>query len=104
VPYDQLLGLYLAADVYVSFSRWEGYNVGMAQALALGLPVVASDIEGHRELAVFTNNHVMPINEELGRLVRAHQERGCIVERTPKITRWEESSRLFEEAIAALMG
>ncbi len=34
----------------------EGYNLGIGQALAMGLPVVASDIPAHRTFDIFTTN------------------------------------------------
>jgi glycosyltransferase involved in cell wall biosynthesis len=48
----EMLDIYHAADVYANFSRWEGYNLGIGQALAIGLPVVASDIPAHRAFGV----------------------------------------------------
>jgi glycosyltransferase involved in cell wall biosynthesis len=45
---QEMIELYAAADIYANFSRWEGWNLGIAQALAFGLPVVASDIPAHR--------------------------------------------------------
>jgi GT2 family glycosyltransferase len=44
----ELTDLYLAADAYVSLARWTGFNFGVAQALAFGLPVFASNIAAHR--------------------------------------------------------
>ena len=38
---QELIDLYAAADIYMNFSQWEGYNLGIGQALALGPP-------GHR--------------------------------------------------------
>jgi GT2 family glycosyltransferase len=50
---DEEMGdLYAAADAYANFSLWEGYNLGIGQALAMGLPVVASDIMAHRAFKV----------------------------------------------------
>ena len=50
----ELIELYVAADLYVNFSKWEGFNLGIAQALALGLEVVASDIPAHRQFPIAT--------------------------------------------------
>jgi GT2 family glycosyltransferase len=50
----QMLDMYCCADVYANFSRWEGYNLGIGQALAMGLGVVASDIPVHRTFPIFT--------------------------------------------------
>lgn len=50
----ELIDLYVAADLYVNFSKWEGFNLGIAQALAMGLEVVASDIPAHRQFPIAT--------------------------------------------------
>ena len=48
----EMAELYAASDLYLNLSEWEGYNLGIGQALAMGLDVVASDIEAHREFDV----------------------------------------------------
>ncbi|MDT7952884.1 MAG: glycosyltransferase [Acetobacteraceae bacterium] len=50
----ELIDLYVAADLYANFSKWEGFNLGIAQALAMGLEVVASDIPAHRQFPIAT--------------------------------------------------
>ncbi len=40
---EDLADLYAAADAYADLARWTACGLGLARALALGLPVVASD-------------------------------------------------------------
>ena len=48
---DNELGvLYQVADVYVSCSLSEGFNLPLIEAQYFGLPVVAFDIPTHREV------------------------------------------------------
>ena len=56
---DEILDLYAASDLYMNLSRWEGYNLGIGQALAMGLRVIASDIEAHREFPIRTVGTMM---------------------------------------------
>ena len=39
-----------AADIYLSTSRWEGLPLAVLEAMAMGRPVVASNVAGHREV------------------------------------------------------
>ena len=49
---DATLGRWWAsASVYATASLQEAYGIGLAEALVAGLPVVASDIPAHREVA-----------------------------------------------------
>lgn len=61
----EMAELYAAVDLFVSLSRWEGYNLCIGQARAMGLSVVASDIEAHREFGVETANTVPLLLEKL---------------------------------------
>jgi glycosyltransferase involved in cell wall biosynthesis len=51
VTRDELIDEYGRADVAVSLSRHEAFGLAVLEALVAGLPVVASDIPAHREVA-----------------------------------------------------
>jgi glycosyltransferase involved in cell wall biosynthesis len=51
VPYDGLANLYRACDVYVTAAYAETFSHPLVEAMACGLPIVASDIAVHREIA-----------------------------------------------------
>jgi GT2 family glycosyltransferase len=91
----ELTDLYAAADAYMNFSRWEGYNLGIGQALAMGLPVIASDIEAHREFPISVTNDVAVAVQMLGDIAKAARKREAIC------FEWTGPTREFEELIAA---
>ncbi len=47
---DDPLPYLASADLYLSTSLWEGMSLAILEAMSLALPVVASDIPGHRKL------------------------------------------------------
>jgi glycosyltransferase involved in cell wall biosynthesis len=53
---EDVRSLYAAADVFLSPSRAEGMPFAVLEALASGLPVVASDLPGQREIARSVEN------------------------------------------------
>ena len=53
---DDLRGFYRSIFAFVSLSHKEGLPYGVLDALAAGLPVVLSDIPGHRELVEHGRN------------------------------------------------
>jgi GT2 family glycosyltransferase/glycosyltransferase involved in cell wall biosynthesis len=79
--------LYAASDLYISFSKWEGYNLGIGQALAMGLPVIASDIEAHREFPIDTTNSVSVASEKLYEHFTARRDE---TKRRATIFDWDE--------------
>lgn len=47
LPREELLALFAACDCYVSLHRAEGFGLGMAEAMLLGKPVIASGYSGN---------------------------------------------------------
>jgi glycosyltransferase involved in cell wall biosynthesis len=81
--------LLMASDVYLSVSDWEGMPLSMIEAMAAGLPVVSTDVEGIRALLDSSNGVLAPIGDvdalsegvrrmvedEVGRLQRGAESR-----------------------------
>jgi glycosyltransferase involved in cell wall biosynthesis len=49
LPRDELLALYGCCDVFLSLHRSEGFGRGMAEALQLGVDVIATDFGGNTD-------------------------------------------------------
>ena len=49
---DDVASLLSAVDMLVAPSRWEGWPLAVGEAMAAGLPVIATDLPGVRELVV----------------------------------------------------
>ena len=58
-PAADATDLYGAADVFVSASRVEGMPFSVVEALATGLPVVATDIPGHTAIGKLPNLYLV---------------------------------------------
>jgi len=67
----QVLSYY---DLYIAASRFEGFGIALAEAMAVGLPCLVSDIDAHREVAEDTVIYFEPdktesLTRELFRLI-----------------------------------
>lgn len=47
---DDVAGVLAAADVFALPSRWEGFGLAAAEAMAAGLPVIGTKVPGLTEL------------------------------------------------------
>jgi GT2 family glycosyltransferase/glycosyltransferase involved in cell wall biosynthesis len=99
---DTLADLYKAADAYMGFSKWEGYNLGISQALAMGLPTLGSDIPAHREFGIPTTNSVLVACEWLAAEVerRAAATPG---QRIATVYDWDRSATAFVALIEEML-
>lgn len=95
---EEMMDLYCAADAYANFSQWEGYNLGIGQALAMGLPTIASDIPAHRAFGIEVTNDVTRAADWV------HQTLLNSPARVPKVWSWEEPCQRLVEVIEATVG
>ena len=49
LPRDELLSLYVCCDVVLSLHRSKNFGRGMAEALQLGVDVIATDLGGNTD-------------------------------------------------------
>lgn len=59
-----------ASDIYIASSKSEGLPNGVLEAMAVGLPVILSDIEQHKE--------VYDANPKIGELYRIGDKKDCL--------------------------
>ena len=96
-----LIDLYVAADIYVNFSKWEGFNLGIAQALAMGLEVVASDIPAHRQFPIATADDPAERDHLLAAAVDRH---AAGRDRHPVVLPWEPLLEWLRDRLINLCG
>jgi starch synthase (maltosyl-transferring) len=60
---DNVAGVLKASRLFVMPSRWEGMPNALLEAMASGLPVVATDVEGVTELLGETPEQVVPAHD-----------------------------------------
>lgn len=56
LPRNEILGLINSADVYVSLHRAEGFGIGMAEAMKMGKPVIATNYSGNIDFTLPDNS------------------------------------------------
>jgi glycosyltransferase involved in cell wall biosynthesis len=109
VPPEQVIELYLASDVFVLASRFEGYGMALAEAIAHGLPVV-STLAGAIPDTVPRGAGILVPPDDVAALARALR---CVigdpVERqrlatnaraaAAQLPTWQDSARLFAGTI-----
>jgi glycosyltransferase involved in cell wall biosynthesis len=70
-PYDQVKALIAGADVLISLHRAEGFGLAPAEAMALGVPVVATGFSGNLDFmdadnAVLVPYRTVPVEDPQG--------------------------------------
>ena len=95
----EIADLYAASDLYLNLSQWEGYNLGIGQARAMGLDVLASNIDAHREFGIETSDSI----PKLCAMVAKHHEvwDEAADDRTAFVEPWNVPLTRFAELVEA---
>jgi len=109
VPPERINDLYMASDLFVLASRFEGYGMALTEAISHGLPVIStmagaiSDTVPAGTGLLVPPDDVAALAEALRRLIsdRAERQRLAINARAAaaQFPTWQESGRLFAGAI-----
>jgi glycosyltransferase involved in cell wall biosynthesis len=78
LPRSEILKLIASADCYVSLHRAEGFGYTMAEAMYLGVPVIASGYSGNLEYMTTENSFLVPCAEQLVQVADGPFQRGSI--------------------------
>jgi glycosyltransferase involved in cell wall biosynthesis len=109
VPPERVIELYLASDVFVLASRFEGYGMALAEAIAHGLPVVSTsagaipDTVPRRARILVPPDDVAALAQALRRVIGDPAERQRLAANAraaaAQVPTWQDSARLFAVAI-----
>jgi glycosyltransferase involved in cell wall biosynthesis len=109
IPPERVIELYLASDVFVLASRFEGYGMALAEAIAHGLPVVSTTAGAIPDTVPPDTGLLVPpddvaaLAQALRRLIadRAERQRLTMNARAAaaQLPTWQDSARLFAGAI-----
>lgn len=111
VSHERLATLHRAADVFVLASRFEGYGMAYAEAIAYGLPVIGTSAGAIPETLpedaaiLVPPDDVAPLARALRRLIanEAERKRFAAAARAAaaRLPSWRESAALFASAVEA---
>jgi glycosyltransferase involved in cell wall biosynthesis len=112
LPADRVAALYVASDVFVLASRFEGYGMAYAEALAHGLPVIGTtagaipDTVPPNAGVLVEPNDVKALTRTLRMLIENPKERQWLAsgarEAGAALPTWEDSAKRLAGAIEAL--
>jgi glycosyltransferase involved in cell wall biosynthesis len=106
---ERINELFLASDVFVLASRFEGYGMALAEAIAHGIPVVSTmagaipDTVPSGTGLLVAPNDVAALAQGLRRLISDRAERRRLARNAraaaAQLPAWQDSARLFASAI-----
>ena len=109
VPPARIIELFLASDVFVLASRFEGYGMALAEAISHGLPVVSTTAGAIPQTVPAGSGLLVPPDDAsalahaLRRVIGDRGERSRLARNAraaaAQLPTWQESTRLFAGAI-----
>jgi glycosyltransferase involved in cell wall biosynthesis len=112
VPPERIIELFLASDLFVLASRFEGYGMALAEAIAHGVPVVSTTAGAIPQTVPAETGLLVPpddaaaLAQALRRLVGDPAERrrlaGNARAAAAGLPTWQDSARLFVGAVQAV--
>jgi glycosyltransferase involved in cell wall biosynthesis len=114
VPPEGISELYLASDIFVLASRFEGYGMALAEAIAHGLPVISTTAGAIPDTVPVGSGLLAPPDDvasfakALRRLITDRVKRHRLARNAraaaAQLPTWQDSARLFEGAIETVRG
>jgi glycosyltransferase involved in cell wall biosynthesis len=114
VNHEQLPAWYRAMDLIVMPSRYENYSNALLEAMACGVPFLASNVGGNRRLSetgagwLFEPGSVPSLNQSLRRILESRAElkaRGEVSARAARnYPSWAASAECLEAIISSRLG
>lgn len=109
IPASRLAALYAASDVFVLPSRYEGFGMAYAEAIAYGLPVIGTTAGAIPETVPAQAGMLVPPDDvaalaaALRRLIEQPAERDRLAAgaraAAARLPTWRQSAELFSQAI-----
>jgi glycosyltransferase involved in cell wall biosynthesis len=102
----EMNALFASADCYVSLHRSEGFGLGMAQAMYLGKPVIATNYSGNLEFmnpdnSLLVNYEITELEEDAGAYESGSRWAEPDVEHAATLMRWVYEHRAEGQALGA---
>jgi glycosyltransferase involved in cell wall biosynthesis len=112
VPAERIIELYLASDIFVLASRFEGYGMALAEAIGHGLPIVSTTAGAIPDTVPAEASLLVPpddttaLAQALRRLIGDPTERRRLATNAraaaAQLPTWQDSARLFANAIETI--
>lgn len=107
-PLAELREVLHLADVYVTATRWEGFDLPLAEAQAMGVPCVAYDVGAHPELVTAGGFLVRSQDEFVARVLglardpAARRRMGDAAREWARRFRWDRTASALGDVVDAV--